>query len=197
MEYLDMQEGESINGWLARVIEEVRVLRNRITLAERIFGKIMQLDMRLDTLEFMLDASVKPAISEKLLDFKLRLEKLEDAQPKRKVQMSEEMMQDAVPVESVQEDIRTPEQKTADAKDNLFQQLNNIYSHLIAFVRDLPIPENIRGYALQNFDQGLMWMDQAIRGLNFEVQQPVGVVNEEASQENASEENAEENAQEV
>lgn len=56
---------------------EISQLPKRVEMLEKIFGKIMQLDMRIDTLEFNCNLPVKPAISEKLLDMELRLQKLE------------------------------------------------------------------------------------------------------------------------
>lgn len=52
-------------------------LENRVMLCERVFIKIMQLDARLDTLEFNSYIPVKPSAGERLLDFELRIERLE------------------------------------------------------------------------------------------------------------------------
>ena len=54
------------------------MLDERLDLCERIFGKIMELDARIDTLEFNSDLPVKPAISTQLLDLRLRVETLEE-----------------------------------------------------------------------------------------------------------------------
>lgn len=52
-------------------------LERRVYLLESIFKKIAEFDSRIDTLEFNANLPMKPAISEKLLDIQLRLEKLE------------------------------------------------------------------------------------------------------------------------
>lgn len=51
----------------------VAQLIKRIDLLESVFKKMMEFDMRLDTLEFNSDLPVKPGISEKLatLEFKI------------------------------------------------------------------------------------------------------------------------------
>ena len=52
-------------------------LSKRIDTLEKIFGKIMEINLRLDTLEFNSDHPVRPAIGEKLLTLHMRIEKLE------------------------------------------------------------------------------------------------------------------------
>lgn len=54
----------------------IKLIHKRLDLLERVFGRIMQLDMRLDTLEFNSGVPVKPAISERLLALELKLNEL-------------------------------------------------------------------------------------------------------------------------
>lgn len=63
---------------------DIDVINKRLDLMESVFKHLASIDMRLDTLEFNSDVNVKPAIGEKLLDMRLRLETLEEIinQPK-------------------------------------------------------------------------------------------------------------------
>lgn len=63
----------------------IDAIEKRLRLLEKVFGKLMQFDMRLDTLEFNANLPVKPSISEKLLDLQLRLEKLEHVNQKEDI----------------------------------------------------------------------------------------------------------------
>ncbi len=55
----------------------IQHINYRLELCEKVFIKIMQHDIRLQTLEFNSDKPVQPSASEKLLDMQLRLERLE------------------------------------------------------------------------------------------------------------------------
>lgn len=55
----------------------LEVIHNRINTCEKVFIKIMQLDVRLLTLEFDSGKPVMPSAAEKLMDMQLRLERLE------------------------------------------------------------------------------------------------------------------------
>ncbi len=57
--------------------QAVTHLNKRIDLCERIFGKIMQLDARLDTLEFNSNIPTNPSAAERLMDVEMRIERLE------------------------------------------------------------------------------------------------------------------------
>jgi len=63
----------------------------------------------------------------------------------------------------------TPQQKMAAVKSLLMQQFGGVYNQLIRFVRELPIDDKLREYAVMNLDQGAMWVDQGVKALNFEV----------------------------
>ena len=65
------------NEVLQELKAEIEEFAFRVSICERIFKKMMEFDMRLDTLEFNCDLPVKPGISEKLMDLQLRLETLE------------------------------------------------------------------------------------------------------------------------
>ncbi len=62
---------------LQELKSEIEEFAFRVSLCERIFKKMMEFDMRLDTLEFNCELPVKPAISLKLTDLQLRIEALE------------------------------------------------------------------------------------------------------------------------
>jgi len=52
--------------------------QKKIDLLEKIYGRVMQQDMRIDTLEFNSNLPVKPGISEALADLRFRVEQLEN-----------------------------------------------------------------------------------------------------------------------
>jgi hypothetical protein len=66
----------------------------------------------------------------------------------------------------------TPEQKTANVKALLMQQMNQIYSALTRFVHTMPVDEKLKEFSIMNLDQGIMWAEQAIKKLNFKVEDP-------------------------
>lgn len=66
----------------------------------------------------------------------------------------------------------TQEQKVENIKANLQTQINIRYQALIDIVRNIPLNERLADYAYMNFDQGIMWVNQAMRSLQFEVTDP-------------------------
>lgn len=63
----------------------------------------------------------------------------------------------------------TEEERVASVKAILMQNMNGGYMQLIQFVRELPIDEEIKKFAIQNLDQGVMWVEQGIKLLKFKV----------------------------
>jgi len=57
--------------------QAISYLNKRIDLCERILGKIMQLNARVDTLEFNSNIPVNPSAAERLMDAEMRIERLE------------------------------------------------------------------------------------------------------------------------
>lgn len=55
----------------------LRTINKRIDLLEKIFSRVMQQDLRLDTLEFNSNLPVKPGISERLADLTNRIDIVE------------------------------------------------------------------------------------------------------------------------
>ncbi len=53
---------------------EIDQLNHRLALCERVFKRLMEFDMRLDTLEFNCNLPVRPGISEKLATLEHKLE---------------------------------------------------------------------------------------------------------------------------
>lgn len=47
-------------------------------MLEKVFSRIMQHDIRLETLEFNAESITNPSLNERLFDIKLRLDKIED-----------------------------------------------------------------------------------------------------------------------
>ena len=65
---------------------DIREINKRLDLLESVFKKLMEFDMRLDTLEFNSNAPVKPGISEKLASLEYKLESvLEFLTPKEQL----------------------------------------------------------------------------------------------------------------
>lgn len=56
---------------------QINEINSRLELIEKVFIKIMQHDIRLQTLEFNSDTPVQPSAAEKLMDMQMRLERLE------------------------------------------------------------------------------------------------------------------------
>ncbi len=52
-------------------------LVKRVELCEKVFIKIMQLDVRLHTLEFNSDIPTSPSSAERIMDFEMRIKRLE------------------------------------------------------------------------------------------------------------------------
>ncbi len=76
-----------------------------------------------------------------------------------------------------------PKQTPEEVKLALIDQLNKLYSPLISFIRNIPIDQEMGKYALQNLDQGILWMQQAIKALRFEVTNlPEGTENDECKE---------------
>lgn len=68
------------------LVREIEQLNHRVALCERVFKKLMEFDMRLDTLEFNSNAPVKPGISEKLATLEYKIETIfETINPKEQV----------------------------------------------------------------------------------------------------------------
>lgn len=57
---------------------EIEELEKRIVLLERVFGRLMQFDLRLDNLEFHSGQPIKPALNETIFDLKLRIDAVEN-----------------------------------------------------------------------------------------------------------------------
>jgi hypothetical protein len=64
---------------------------------------------------------------------------------------------------------QTNEQKMAAVKGLLMQNLNGFYGNYINFVKQLPIDETLKQFAVMNADQGIMWVEQGIKKLQFQV----------------------------
>lgn len=64
----------------------------------------------------------------------------------------------------------TQEQKVNQVKVMLMQQMGQVYAGLANFVKQLPIDEKIKEFSLMNLDQGIMWIEQGIKKLNFVVE---------------------------
>lgn len=62
---------------IVQLRDRIHSLEARIGLLERVYAKMMEQDLRLDTLEFNLDLPCKPAISDRLADILRRLDKLD------------------------------------------------------------------------------------------------------------------------
>ena len=57
---------------------ELAEMEKRVVLLERVFGRLMQFDLRLDNLEFHSGQPIKPALNESMMEMKLRLSALEE-----------------------------------------------------------------------------------------------------------------------
>ncbi len=66
----------------------------------------------------------------------------------------------------------TNEQKVAQVKGILMQNLNQFYGQLVNFVRQTPIDEQLKQNAIFNLDQGVMWFEQGLKRLQFQVEAP-------------------------
>lgn len=64
---------DDIDNVLTAIID----LQKRIKLCERIYCRLLQFDLRLETLEFNNALPVKPSATERLMDMQHRLERLE------------------------------------------------------------------------------------------------------------------------
>ena len=71
---------------MRRICETQAALNKRLDLVERIFSKVMQQDLRIDTLEFNSNLPVKPGISECLANLIYRVEGLEILLTKKEVE---------------------------------------------------------------------------------------------------------------
>lgn len=87
----------------------------------------------------------------------------------------------------------TNEQKVSQVKGILMQNLNQFYGQLVNFVRQTPIDDNLKEYAVMNLDQGVMWFEQGLKKLQFKVEdnQPKEVNNESEEASNESESQSE------
>jgi hypothetical protein len=63
---------------LYELISTVELLEKRVVLLERVFGRLMQYDLRLDNLEFHSGQPMKPVFNEVLMDIKCRLTAIEE-----------------------------------------------------------------------------------------------------------------------
>jgi len=107
--------------------------------------------------------------------------------------VSNPAQEEAVSNEAQVEDTRTEEQKVLDVKAMLIKNLNHFYGQLTAFIRQLPIDDTLRAYAIFNLDQGAMWVEQGVKKLQFKVNNPEEATNEsQESNEEASQEVAQE-----
>lgn len=57
--------------------EQLQKLKDRMEMLERIYGRVMQIQMRVDNLEFVSNIPLDPSIHEHVIDFGDRLEKIE------------------------------------------------------------------------------------------------------------------------
>ncbi len=79
-----------------------------------------------------------------------------------------------------------------EVKITLINQLDKLYMQLINFINSIPINQEIGKFALMNLDQGIMWVQQGVKGLQFEVTQPPEGTDHDASQEDATQASQEE-----
>ena len=86
------------------------------------------------------------------------------------------VQEEVVSNEAQVEDARTQEEKVLDVKTLLMKNLNHFYGQLTAYVKQLPIDPLLLGYAIFNFDQGAMWIEQGVKKLQFKVDDE-GVIN--------------------
>lgn len=56
-------------------------------------------------------------------------------------------------------------------KADLLSELNVQYKNLIAFIQNAPLNQQFKGYAYQNLDQGVMWLQKAIEFLQADAKQ--------------------------
>lgn len=56
---------------------QIDQINKRLELIEKVFSKILQLDVRLQTVEFLLNLPTDPSVNESLMDIQYRLERLE------------------------------------------------------------------------------------------------------------------------
>lgn len=61
---------------------------------------------------------------------------------------------------------------TQEVKQRLKHNIFSQYYTLIKNIKSVPFDDKLCGYALQNLDQGMMWVDQAISALDFDVVPP-------------------------
>ncbi len=73
----------------------------------------------------------------------------------------------------------TPEQKMQNVKINLRNTLNTVYNNFFHFLNGLPIAEDQKRFAFMNLRQALMWSDDGIEILKFEVEELPPVPTEE------------------
>lgn len=71
---------------MKRICNTQAMINKRLDLVERIFSKVMQQDLRIDTLEFNSGLPVKPGISECLANLIYRVESLEISLTKKEVE---------------------------------------------------------------------------------------------------------------
>ena len=83
-------------------------------------------------------------------------------------------------------DERTKEQKMQAVKVLLMQQLNQIYGQYTRFIKELPIDGLLKQFAIMNADQGLMWVEQGLKKLQFEVEEKQNAIEAGKQQEGNS-----------
>lgn len=100
------------------------------------------------------------------------------------VQPGEQTAEQTAPVDAA--DVPAPTPTVDEVKNDMIVKFNLLYQNLVKFVSNMPIDPRIGSYAFQNLDQGMMWVREGIKAMEFQVnppiQQPTEVTANEESQ---------------